>query len=184
MTESERQARKSKEVPMTVDSFKYIPRLLGAFYQNIDRKPIRPIPWSPLKLPLNRCKFGLVTSGGLFYKEEEPPFDLEREKREPTWGDPTFRTIPAGISQEELGVSNLHIDTKDVMADMNILLPLQRFNEFVAEGRIGGLASFAYSFMGYQGHPPNAAEWHNTYGPKVAQKLKAEGVNCILLTPS
>ena len=70
------------------------------------------------------------------------------------------------------------------MADMNILLPLQRFNEFVAEGRIGGFASFAYSFMGYQGHPPNTKEWQYTYGPRVARKLKAEGVNCILLTPS
>jgi D-proline reductase (dithiol) PrdB len=169
---------------MMVDSFKYIPRLLGAFYQNIDRKPIRPIPWTSLKLPLNRCKFGLVTSGGLFCKEKELPFDLEREKREPTWGDPTFRTIPIGISQEELGVSNLHINTKDVLADMNILLPLQRFNEFAAEGRIRECASFAYSFMGYLGHPPNTKEWENTYGPQVARKLKAEGVNCILLTPS
>jgi D-proline reductase (dithiol) PrdB len=167
-----------------VDSFKYIPRLLGFFYQSVERQPIQPIPWTPLKLPLTECRFGLVTSGGLFHKEVEPPFDLEREKEDATWGDPTFRTIPTDVSQKEVGVSNLHINTDDVMADMNILLPLQRFNEFVAEGRIGGLASHAYSFMGYQGHPPNAKKWQDTYGPQVAEKLKAEGVNCILLTPA
>lgn len=167
-----------------VDSFKFLPRLLGFFYQNMERKPIQPIPWSPVELPLARCKFGLVTTGGLSHKEVEQPFDLKREKREATWGDPTFRTIPTCISQKELGVSNLHINTKDVMADMNILLPLQRFEEFVAEGRIGGLASFAYSFMGYQGHPPNTREWQHTYGPQVARKLKDEGVNCVLLTPA
>jgi D-proline reductase (dithiol) PrdB len=167
---------------MKVDSFKYIPRILGMFYQNADRKPIQPIPWTPLELPLTKCKFGLISSGGLYYKTVEPPFDMKREIKDPTWGDPTFRTIPAGISQKELGVSNLHINTDDLLADMNILLPLQRFTEFVDEGRIGALASFACSFMGYQGYPPDTAEWQNTYGPRVAQKFKAEGVNCILLT--
>lgn len=167
-----------------IDSFKYIPPLLGFFYRNLEQEPIRPIPWTPLERPLESCKFGLVTSGGLFHKEVDPPFDLEREREEATWGDPTFRTIPADISQKELGVSNLHIDTKDVMSDMNILLPLQRFKDLVDEGRIGALASFAYSFMGYQGHPPNAEEWKSTYGPEVARNLKDQGVNCVLLTPS
>lgn len=167
-----------------VDSFKYLPRLLGSFYKNMEREPIQPIPWSPLEVPLTGCKFGLVTSGGLFHKGVDTPFDLEREKKEPAWGDPTFRTIPADVSQDEVGVSNLHINPEDVMADMNILLPLQRFREFAREGRIGGLASSAYSFMGYQGHPPNAEEWRSTYGPQVARQLAAEGVNCVLLTPS
>jgi hypothetical protein len=70
------------------------------------------------------------------------------------------------------------------MDDMNILLTLQRFREFVAEGRIGGLVSFAHSFMGYQGHPPDTEEWQDTYRPEVARRPKAEGVDCVLLTPS
>jgi hypothetical protein len=69
---------------MMVDSFKYLPRLLGFFYRNLEQKPIQPIPWTPLKLPLTECRFGLVTSGGLSQKGVEPPFDLEREKREAT----------------------------------------------------------------------------------------------------
>jgi hypothetical protein len=54
----------------------------------------------------------------------------------------------------------------------------------VAERRIGGLGEQAYSFMGYQGFPPDTTAWQETYGPQVAEKLKAEGVACVLLTPA
>jgi D-proline reductase (dithiol) PrdB len=143
-----------------------------------------PIPWTPLSRPLAESRFGLITSGGLFHKGVEPPFDLEREKEEPTWGDPSYRTIPTDIQQRELGASHLHINTQWVLEDINVLLPIHRFQELVAEGRVGGLAGQAYSFMGYQGYPPNTIAWQETYGPQVAEKLKAEGVDCVLLTPS
>ncbi len=169
---------------MAVDSFKFLPRLVATFYQMTEIQPQFPIPWTPLKRPLSECVFGLVTSGGLYHKSVEPPFDLEREKNEPTWGDPTFRVIPKNISQDELGASHLHFNTQDVLEDINILLPVQRFQELDEEGVIGGLADQAYSFMGFQGYPPNATEWRETTGPQVAGRFKAEGVSCVLLTPA
>jgi len=169
---------------MPVDSFKYLPRLIATLYQMTDHQPELPIPWTPLARPLPECGFGLVTSGGLYQKGVEPPFDLEREKREPDWGDPTYQAIPVSIRQAELGASHLHINTRDVLADVNILLPIDRFQELVAEGRVGGLAERAYSFMGYQGFPPDATAWRETYGPQVAEKFKTERVDCVLLTPA
>ena len=167
-----------------VDSFKYLPRLIAAFYQTTDCQPELPIPWTPLTRPLPDCKFGLVTTGGLYHKEVEPPFDVAREKREPTWGDPTYRTLPAKVRQADVGTSHLHLNTRDALQDVNILLPVHRFQELIAEGRVGGLAKEAYSFMGYQGFPPDATAWRETYGPEVAEKFKAEGVDCVLLTPA
>jgi D-proline reductase (dithiol) PrdB len=169
---------------MPVDSFKYVPRLIAAFYKMTDRKPEFPVPWTPVAKPLTGCKFGLVTSGGLYQKGVEPPFDVEREKREPTWGDPTYRTIPGNIQQSELGASHLHINTQDVLRDMNILLPIQRFQELVASGEIGELADRVYSFMGFQGYPPDTGQWVQRYGPEVAEKFRSEGVDCVLLTPA
>lgn len=169
---------------MPVDSFKYLPRLIGTFYQMNAREPEYPIPWTPLEKPLEACKFALVTSGGLYHQGVEPPFDVEREKRQPSWGDPTYRIIPADIPPSEIGVSHLHLNTEDIYADVNILLPLDRFKKLVEAGRIGALADEAYSFMGYQGFPPDAGEWREKFGPRLAERLKMEGVDCIFLTPA
>ncbi len=169
---------------MPVDSFKFLPRSLAAFYQATDLQPQLPIPWTPLERPLAECKFGLLTSGGLYVRGLEPPFDLEREKREPTWGDPTFRRLTVNIRQEDVGVSHLHLNPRDILLDFNILLPIRRFQELVSEGRIGGLAQNAYSFMGFQGFPADTQAWQETYGPQVAAELKADGVNCALLVPA
>jgi D-proline reductase (dithiol) PrdB len=167
---------------MPVDSFKYLPRIIAMFYQMTDCQPELPIPWTPLPRPTSDCKFGLITSGGLYHRDVEPPFDVAREKQEPTWGDPTYRTLSADVQQAEVGASHLHFNTRDVLSDVNVLLPVHRFRELVAEGRIGGLAQYAYSFMGYQGFPPDTTAWQETYGPQVADQLRAEEVDCVLLT--
>jgi D-proline reductase (dithiol) PrdB len=169
---------------MPIDSFKYLPRIIATYYQATQRQPELPIPWTPLPRPLAQCKFGLLTSGGLYQRQVQEPFDLQREKREPTWGDPTYRRIPASVRQEQVGASHLHINTRDVLQDLNVLLPIYRFQELAAQGLIGGLAEYAYSFMGYQGFPADTAPWQHTYGPQVAEELKSEGVDCVLLTPA
>ena len=169
---------------MFVDSFKFLPRLIATFYQMTDVPAQRPIPWTPLTKPLKNCKFGLVTSAGLYHKGREESFNTAREKAEPTWGDPTYRTIPANIQQEALGVSHLHLNTNDIEKDVNIVLPINRFQELAAQGKIGGLAEHNFSFMGYQGFPPDTTAWQETYGPEVAARFKAENVDCVLLTPA
>jgi len=169
---------------MAVDSFKYLPRIIASFYKMTERKPELPIPWSPLSRPLPNCKFGLITSGGLYHQGVDSPFDVERERKDPAWGDPTYRSLPAGIRQTEVGASHLHINTTSVLSDLNILLPIHRFQELAAQGRIKGLAKNSYSFMGYQGFPPDTTAWQKIYGPQIAGNFKAEGVDCVLLTPA
>ncbi|MFB0536860.1 MAG: glycine/sarcosine/betaine reductase selenoprotein B family protein [Anaerolineae bacterium] len=167
---------------MAVDSFRYLSRLITRYYKLTQVKSELPIPWTPLSRPLNQARFGLVTSGGLYHRGYEPAFDLEREKQEPTWGDPSYRTLPASIKQEEVGVSHYHINSWGVMEDINILLPINRFQELAEEGQIGGLVDHAYSFMGYQGFPADLTGWREKYGPEVAEKLIADGADCVLLT--
>jgi hypothetical protein len=65
---------------------------------------------------------------------------------------------------------------------MNILLPVQRFQELVAERTVGALAPHAYSFMGYQGFPADLRAWKDVHGPGVRDRLRAEQVDCVLLT--
>ncbi len=167
---------------MDVDSFRFVSPLITRYYKLSQVKKELPIPWTPLARPVRQSRFGLVTSGGLYYRGHEPPFDLERERREPPWGDPSYRTLPVDMDPAEVGVSHFHINSSDVLEDMNILLPIQRYRELAAEGLIGGLADHAYSFMGYQGFPSDLSRWKEIYGPQVAERLLADGVDCVLLT--
>lgn len=169
---------------MTVDSFKFLPRLISTFYQSVEQEPELPIPWTPVTRPQSLTTFSLITSAGLYHAPTQPPFDVEREKAEPTWGDPSFRAIPTGVPRHELAVSHLHLNTADLLADVNIQLPLDRFQELAEDGIIGGLARTAYSLMGYQGYPPNATAWQHEVGPQIAGLLKDEGVTAVLLTPA
>ena len=166
---------------MEVDSFRFLSPLIKRYYQLSRVRKELPIPFAPLRKPLSESRFGLVTSGGLYHEGREQPFDAERERREPAWGDPSFRTLSTDMDPAEVGISHLHINREDALADMNILLPIQRFRELAAEGRVGSLAMHAYSFMGYQGFPADLTGWKNTYGPEVRDRLLAEEVDCVLL---
>jgi D-proline reductase (dithiol) PrdB len=165
---------------MAIDSFKWMPASLAAMYQNMPAEREEPVPWTPLAKPLNRCRFALVTTAGIYVPGREPPFDTEREEREPTWGDPSYRTIPRDTRQEEIGACHLHINNRDILADFNIVLPLDRFREMEEGGEIGSLAPTHYSFMGFQ---LNTAEWRERYAPEVAARLRQEEVDAVLLTP-
>lgn len=169
---------------MTVDSFKFLPRILAYYYKNTAERSKETIPWTPIRKPLSDSKFGLVTSGGLYDRTNDVPFDIEKEKLEPTWGDPTYRQISKDIYNEDLGVSHLHINSADIVADFNIVLPIHRFLDLEASNQIGSLSPFSYSFMGYQGLPPDTTEWEENYGPKVAKAFLDEGVDCVFLTPT
>ena len=166
---------------MPVDSFKYLPRSIAAYYQTLRVERADPIPWTQLSKPLNQCRFALVTTAGIYDKEREPPFDAEREKREPMWGDPTYRRIRRDAPQAQIGASHLHINNRDILADVNIVLPVNQFAELEAQGVIGSLAAVNYSFMGYQ---PNTSEWRERYAPEVAALMKDEAVDAVLLTPA
>ncbi len=167
---------------MEVDSFRFLPPLIKRYYQlsRVDKE--LPIPFMRLQRPLRECRFALVTSGGLYDRAHDRPFDAERERREPAWGDPGFRVLPTDMDPAEVGVSHLHIRHQDVLADMNILLPVQRFRELAAEGRIGSVAARSYSFMGYQGFPADLRGWKERYGPEVRDALVGEQVDCVLLS--
>jgi D-proline reductase (dithiol) PrdB len=169
---------------MPVDSFKFLPRLIEMFYKMTEVDPPGTIPWTPLRKPVQESVFGLVTSAGLFNKAQDEPFDLERERREPVWGDPSERKIQRSISTDQIGVSHLHLNTQPILEDPDIVLPLGRMQELEERGEIGGLAETHFSLMGYQGYPPDTSTWEGETAPRIAEHFKSENVDCILLTPA
>jgi len=166
----------------TVDGFRFLPPSLGAWIRSIipSGEYAGDIPWTPLTKPLNEATFALVTSAGISVKSD-PPFDMEREKGEPTWGDPTYRKIPKGTQSSDIEVNHLHINTDLVRSDMNVILPLARMEELSDEGVIGDLASTAYSFYGFQWQH---RQFLDTAIAPMIDQMKSEGVDAVLLTPA
>ena len=173
---------------MPVDDYKYLPRSFVAGYESEQIVRADPVPFTPLRRPVNQSRFALVTTAGIWNKQTDPPFDFERERREPLWGDPSYRVLRRDLRQEQVGAGHLHLNNDDLLADINIALPITRFHELVAAGEVGSLAESHYSFMGYQGRAPDGggdtAEWEQRYGPEVAARMRDEGVDAVLLTPT
>jgi D-proline reductase (dithiol) PrdB len=166
---------------MPVDSFKWLPRSIAGYYQAMQMPDLGEIPWTPMTKPIAEARFALVTTAGVYVKHKQEPFDLEGERKNPLWGDPTYRAIPSDVSQNQVGVAHLHINTEDIEDDVNIVLPVQRFQELAETGEVGSLASHHYSFMGYQA---NDDEWRNRYGSEVAQRMIEAEVDAALITPA
>lgn len=133
--------------------------------------PVSPPPvWTPLTKPLNQCKVGFATAGGIHQKEQEP-FK--------TAGDSTFRIIPSTTPSSELMVTHGGFDNSDINKDVNAMLPIDRLNELAAEGFIGSVAENLVGFMGGGG---NVDVFLNKTGKEIAAIFEDEGADIVLLT--
>ncbi|MBI2766931.1 MAG: hypothetical protein HYX53_13600 [Chloroflexi bacterium] len=166
---------------MPVDSFKFLPRSFRAGFESVGFQAEAPV-WSPLATPIGQATVALLTSAGLYLKASQPPFDVEREKREPLWGDSTYRIIPRDVQQDDIAAEHLHLNTRDFLIDFNVALPIAAFSRLEAEGAIGRLADEHYAFMGFQAR--GAKEWRTRYGPEVVQRLKDAEVEAVVLAPA
>jgi D-proline reductase (dithiol) PrdB len=165
-----------------VDGFRFLPPGLAAWVRKFipDEEFRGSIPWTPMVKPLSQTTIALVTSAGISLKTD-PPFDMEREKKEATWGDRSYRAIPRGTTEKDIEVNHLHINTHYIKQDINVILPLTRMAEFEKEGIIGRLVPTSYSFYGFQ--------WQSTDFLKeaiepISKKMKLEGVEAVLMTPA
>ncbi len=171
-----------KDTHRIVEGFRFLPPGLAAWIKSFipEQDYDGAIPWTPLEKPLSEASFALVTSAGISCTEDEP-FDMEREKKDPTYGDPSFRMIPRSIAGADLRADHLHINTSYILEDMNVILPIDRFAEFEKEGVIGRLAETQYSFYGYQWKSDGFLD--QAIAPMAAQ-MNQEGVDAVFLTPA
>jgi D-proline reductase (dithiol) PrdB len=130
-------------------------------------------PFTIPRKPLKNARLAIVTSAGLHLRDDRP-FKA---------GDPTFRRIPSDTAPGDIVQSHASIgfDRTAVIADINVVFPLDRLREMLSSGRIGAFAPTFYSFMGAQ---RDITRIKTETAPAVAALLKAEGVDVVLLTPT
>lgn len=133
--------------------------------------PITPAPvWTPVTKPLNEMTIALATAAGVHLKTDER-FNLA--------GDTGYRMVPDTATPDELMVSHGGYDNSDVNKDINCMFPIERLHELVAEGFIKAAAPVHYTFMGGGG---NQEVFKNETGPAIANLLKQEGVDGVVMT--
>lgn len=164
-----------------VDSYRFASGLTKRVVKSwIKMESPREIPWTPLSKPLSDSTVALISSGGIALKTDRP-FDQEGERRNPWWGDPSYRVIPRTTRTEDIRVYHQHIDPSFAEQDVNCLLPIDRLEELVEAGEVGRAAPSHYSFMGYILNPQELLE---ESVPGIIRSLQGEEVDVVVLVPA
>ena len=126
----------------------------------------------PRKL-LSACRVAIVTTAGL-HRRDDRAFGP---------GEQAYRVIAADTPTHEIIQSHtsLGFDRTAIMRDLNISFPVDRLRELRASGRLGGLGPNNYSFMGAL---RETGRVEGETGPEVGRRLREEGVDVALITPT
>jgi D-proline reductase (dithiol) PrdB len=169
----------------TVDSYRFIggitKRMIKSWIsmeQAGDAR--RDIPWTPLAKPLRECSVSLISSAGIALKSDRP-FDQEGERRNPWWGDPSYRVIPADAKCEDVRLYHMHIDPGYAEKDLDCLFPIHRLQDLAAAGEIGRATDRHYSVMGYILRPEQLLE---ETVPALVRDLRADHADVVVLVPA
>jgi D-proline reductase (dithiol) PrdB len=138
------------------------------------------IPFRPPTKALDECTVALVSTAGVA-RNDDRPFDQEGEKRDPWWGDPSFRAIPLGTTEKDVRLYHMHIDPRFGESDLDVVLPMRRLTELAREGVVGVPARTHYSMMGYILEPTELVE---KTAPAIAARMRAESVDAAALFPA
>jgi D-proline reductase (dithiol) PrdB len=120
--------------------------------------------------PLADRRISLISTAGL-QRRGDRPF-------EGMTGD--YRVIPGDIKARDLVMTHIstNFDRTGFQQDWNVVFPLDRLHELAAEGIIGSVAAYHYSFMG----ATDPAEMESA-ARNLASLLKGDGVDGALLVP-
>ncbi len=166
---------------MSVDSYRFLDfatrQVMKAWAARQERGVV---PFTPLPKPLPECTVALVSTAGIA-RNDDRPFDQERERRDPWWGDPSFRVIPLGTTEQDVRLYHMHIDPRLGEADLDVVLPMRRLTELAAERIVGRVAANHYSIMGYI---LDATVLVEETAPAMAARMHADGVDAVVLAPA
>jgi len=137
---------------------------------------INPVPWTPLKKPLQDCRLAMISSAGIVTAAQNPFDSLIRI------GDTGIREIPRDVDIETLRETHRSkaFDHTGIRQDPNLAFPVNRLQEMAAAGFIGSLNHRHFSIMGSITAPATLIQ--NTKA-QVVPKLVKDQVDIALLIP-
>jgi D-proline reductase (dithiol) PrdB len=132
------------------------------------------IPWTTYHGQPSTQRIALVTSGGLYMKETQAPYDTST-----IHGDPGFRAIPRTAKHGDLAIAHPHYDHSLAEQDINVIFPLERLVELEAEKVVGSVAATHYSL----GYVNDVIPLVTRTIPELIRRFEEEAVDVLLLVP-
>ncbi len=119
---------------------------------------------------LSKRRVAIISTAGL-HRRGDRPF---------TGMDGDYRVIPGDTVANDLVMTHIstNFDRTGFQQDVNLIFPINRLQELVAEGVIGSVADFHYSFMG-AADPSNMA----SHAQNLARLLAGDNVDAAFLVP-
>jgi D-proline reductase (dithiol) PrdB len=119
---------------------------------------------------LNRRRVSIISTAGIHRRGDRPYEGMS--------GD--YRVIPGNIKAGDLVMTHIstNFDRTGFQQDWNLVFPIDRLQELAAEGIIGSVAAYHYSFMG----ATDPAEMEPA-ARNLAELLKGDHVDAALLVP-
>jgi D-proline reductase (dithiol) PrdB len=130
-------------------------------------------PWTPPRSDVAHSRLALVTTAGLHHRGDTPFLKY----------DQTYRVIDRDVAESDLlqSQSSIGFDRGLRIRDINVVFPVDRLHELVADGSVGSLTSAFYSLTGAQANSEQTAE---TIGAQLGPLLREQGADLVLITPT
>ncbi len=140
-------------------------------------KNCRPDKMAALTTPLYMANVAIISSAGLYIKNEQESFDTKIKG-----GDYSFREITkdVNLSQFKDGHRSGSFDHTGLRADPSGVMPIPQLIQLAEEGMIGKVNHRHFSVMGSILAP---IRFVKKTIPEIIQKLKEDSVQIVLLIP-
>src|SRR5258708_19195784 len=123
------------------------------------------VPLARLSKPLNEAHVTLISSCGVHMRSDRP-MDVCHP-----FGDFRFRRVPSRARHADLIIHQLKYPHDDADLDINVIFPIERLQELVSDGVLGGLTENFFSFIGYNMDP---AKFERTVAHDIADAVAIE----------
>ena len=120
--------------------------------------------------PLANAKVALVTSASLHHEDDDDFAPV----------DAGYRVLDRHRRDIVVGHWSPNFDASGVVADLNVVFPIDRLEELAADGVIGAVSE---AHLAYAGNQFDLAQIRMDGGPAGAEFLKKQEVDVVLLTP-
>jgi D-proline reductase (dithiol) PrdB len=128
------------------------------------------VPYTPVTMKLAEMSVALVSSTGVYLKDQEPFTEN---------GDESYRVLPGELNVGDLRFKHGHYDTSEAMKDPNCVFPMERLRELAEAGIIRKVSN---KHIGFKGFSTNLKAQYENLSPKIADEIERSQADAVLLT--